>query len=207
MRQLIDTLKGIFSSVSISGGEAAEDVNFALDAVNWNADLKKVRPHSLPVVDAQLEMACDESIHQYGSNAHMICEATLAVRDKLKWTACYEDYDNEPDMAALSRNFAYCTLIGKGAPLESNKIYAGISLQGRDTYYPPHAHQAEERYWVVGGNGDWKIGMAPWHGVEPGFVIFHDSGVRHAMQTNAEPMLCVWLWSSHINSELVIVRG
>ncbi len=206
MRPLIDTLHGILTAASIDGGESVEDVNMALEKVNWSADLKKVKPHSLPVVDAQLDMACDASMHEYGSNAHMVCEALLNARDQIKWNTHFEEND-EPDIVAFSRNFAYCTLVGKGAPLPSNDIYMGISLQGRDTYYPPHVHQAIERYWVVGGSGDWKIGQEPWYGVEPGKMIFHETGVRHAMQTNAVPMLCVWLWADHLDSDVVIVRG
>ena len=28
-----------------------------------------------------------------------------------------------------------------------------------------------------------------------------------AMQTNEQPLLAVWLWTSHLDSEVVIVRG
>jgi len=207
MRQLIDALEGLLTATSIAGGETVDDVNFAIAGVDWSAKLKAEKPCSYPIVDDQLEKSCDDSIHEYGSNAHLVCEAVLEVRDQLRWCVGYEEYENEPDMAALSRNFAYCTLIGKGEPLHSDKIYAGISLQGRDTYYPPHAHQADERYWVVGGNGDWKVGLEPWFAVEHGAMIHHDTGVRHAMQTNADPLLCVWLWTSYLDSSVVIVRG
>ena len=30
---------------------------------------------------------------------------------------------------------------------------------------------------------------------------------RHAMQTNEQPLLTIWLWTSHLDSEVVIVRG
>ena len=83
----------------------------------------------------------------------------------------------------------------------------GLSLQGRDIYYPPHLHKAVERYWIVGGNGDWKINQDPWFAVKPGDTILHDTGVRHAMQTNAEPLLCAWLWSTDIDSQVIMDRG
>jgi mannose-6-phosphate isomerase-like protein (cupin superfamily) len=207
MRSLIDAVEGLLTTTLIAGGESVDDVALALDKVDWSADLKRKKPHSLPVVDAQLDLACDDAIHQYGSNAHVICEALLAERDKIQWHESFENFDDEPDIAVLTRNFAYCTLVGKNAPLASNHIYMGISLQGRDILYPPHVHQATERYWVIGGNGDWKIGQEPWHGVEPGKMIFHETGVRHAMQTNADPLLCVWLWTDHLDSQVVIVRG
>jgi len=206
MKQLIDAIEGRLSASAISGGDTVEAVNFALNKVNWKAKLTSPKPQSQPMVDAQLAAACANS-GQYGSNSHMIADAILEVKDQLNWVAIYGDREDEPDMAALSRNFAYTSLIGLDAPLKSDKIALGLSLQGRDTYYPPHAHQAEESYWIIGGDGDWKVGIEPWFSVEPGDAIYHETGVRHAMQTNAEPLLTVWLWTSHLDSDIVIVRG
>ncbi len=112
-----------------------------------------------------------------------------------------------PDVEVFSRNYALTTVIGEGGLLPLDKVYTGFSLQARDTYYPPHAHHAEESYWIIGGNGDWKVGTKPWFAVKPGDSIYHESGARHAMQTNEQPMLTVWLWTSHLDSEVVIVRG
>lgn len=193
-------------ATAIYGGDGTDAVKFALKKVNWKSKLGATEPQSQPVVDAQLDAACAKS-GQYGSNPHMIAEAVLAVKDELRWETAYADREDEPDLAAFSRNFAWTWLIGSGGPLGTDKIAAGLSLQGRDTYYPPHAHQAVENYWVIGGDGDWKIGIDPWFPVEPGHAIFHETGVRHAMQTNSEPMLALWLWTSHLDSDLVIVRG
>jgi hypothetical protein len=71
-------------------------------------------------------------------------------------------------VAIFSRNFAAATIIGSGGLLPSDKVSAGFSLQGRDTYYPPHAHRAEESYWIIGGDGDWKVDTKPWFAVQPG---------------------------------------
>jgi len=206
MRKLIDAIEGIWTAAAITGGEGADAVKFALKKIHWKTRLVAPDPRSQPVVDAQLEAACVNS-GQYGSNPHMIAEAVLAVKDELRWNTGDEDREDEPDMAAFVRNFSYTTLIGPDAPLHSDTVAAGLSFQGRDTYYPPHAHQAVESYWIVGGDGDWKVGINPWFPVEPGQAIFHETGVRHAMQTNSEPLLAVWLWSSHLDSNLVIVRG
>ncbi len=206
MKPLIEALEGLFLASAMAGGEANEAVNFAVEHIKWNGKLTLPEPRSQPVVDAQLEAACANS-GQYGSNPHMVAEAVLAVKDQLRWNVGYEDYDNEPDMAAIARNWAWTWLIGTQAPLHCNKVEVGLSLQGRDAYYPPHAHQAEETYWIVGGDGDWKIGTDPWFPVEPGDEIHHETGIRHAMQTNHEPMLAIWMWTSHLDSGIVIVRG
>ncbi len=129
------------------------------------------------------------------------------VADQLKWRTPSTDREGEPDMAVFSRNYTSVSIIGASGLLPSDKVSAGFSLQGRDTYYPPHSHRAEESYWIIGGDGDWRVGTEPWFAVESGDGIYHESGARHAMQTNAQPLLAVWLWTSHLDSEVMIVRG
>ncbi len=66
---------------------------------------------------------------------------------------------------------------------------------------------AEKSYWIIGGSGDWRVGTKPWFAVQPGDSIYHASGARHAMQTNEQALLTIWLWTSHLDSEVMIVRG
>jgi mannose-6-phosphate isomerase-like protein (cupin superfamily) len=206
MKKLFNAIEGLFTATAMSGGDAADAVKYALKQINWDGELSAPEPMSQPVIDDQLQAACAET-GQYGSNSYMIAEAVLEIKDKLQWHAVYEDMKNEPDMAAFTRNYAFTRLIGPGAPLSNDKVAGGLSLQGRDTYYPPHLHQAEESYWVVGGNGDWKVGIDPWFSVESGRSIYHETGVRHAMQTNYKPLLAIWLWTSHLDSIVDIYRG
>ena len=206
MNRLIDVFEGLFTAATICGGEVAKTANFSLENVNWRGRLSKPEPMRHPMVDRYLETACAHS-GQPGSSAHRVAEALLAVKDQIKWRASSTDRDDAPDMAVFSRNFTATRIIGEGGLLPSDKVSAGFSLQGRDTYYPPHAHRAEESYWIIGGDGDWRVGADPWFAVEPGDTIYHKPGARHAMQTNEQALLTVWLWTSHLESEVVIVRG
>lgn len=206
MNRLIDSLKGFFTAASISGGELARTAKFTLDNVDWTGALNEPEPAGNPTVDTQLEAACAGSGAD-GSSAHTIAQALLAVADRLRWTTPSQDRVGEPDMVAFARNFTGISIIGPGGLLPSDKVATGFSLQGRDTYYPGHVHHAEESYWVIGGAGDWKVGARPWFAVQPGDTIYHASGVRHTMQTNEQAMLTVWLWTSHLDSEVVMVRG
>lgn len=206
MNRLIDAFEGLFTATSIAGGELGETASFALEHIDWKRKVDAHDPQSHPIADTQLELACENS-GQYGSNSHMLAEALLAVRDQLRWFGTFGDREDEPDLAVFSRNYTGCCVIGRGGLLPCDKVAAGFSLQGRDTYYPSHAHQAEESYWIVGGNGDWKVGIDPWFPVEAGDSIYHPTGVRHAMQTNDQPLLAIWMWTSHLDSEVVIVRG
>ena len=206
MHRLVDAFEGLLTATTVSGGELAKTAKFALENVNWKNALSMPEPKSHHIVGTHLEAACTHS-GPHGSNSHRVAEALLAVTDQLEWRASAKDNEDGPDVAIFSRNFAATTVIGDGGLLPSDKVSAGFSLQGRDTYYPPHAHHAEESYWIIGGDGDWKVGTEPWFAVGPGDSIYHESGVRHAMQTNEQPLLAVWLWTSYLESEVVIVRG
>ncbi len=133
--------------------------------------------------------------------------ALMAVTDQLKWRASSKSHDDGPDIALFLRSYSPTTVIGADGLLPSEKVSAGFSMQGHDTYYPPHAHHAEESYWIIGGDGDWKLGSKPWFAVEAGDSIYHESGAHHAMQTNEQPLLSLWLWTSHLDSEVVIIRN
>ena len=205
MNRLIEAFEGLFVAARLAGGELAKTANFTLENVNWKDALNKLDPTSQPVVDKYLESACVYS-GQDGSTSQKVAEALLAVAGRLEWRASSRDHDDGPDVAVFSPNFTATTIIGAGGLLPSDKVAAGFSLQGRDTYYPPHAHYAEESYWIIGGNGDWKVDTKPWFAVAAGDSIYHAPEARHAMQTNELPLLAVWLWTSHLDSEVVIVR-
>jgi len=205
MNRLIDAFEGLFTAAASSGGELAKTANFTLENVSWTGKLSKPEPTSHPIVDTHLEAACASS-GRYGSHSHMVAQALLAVADQLEWRASSKNPGDGPDVVVFSRNFTATSVIGAGGVLPSDKVKAGFSLQGRDTYYPPHAHHAEESYWIIGGDGDWKVDTRPWFAVKPGDAIYHASGARHVMQTNEQPLLALWLWTSHLDSEVVIVR-
>ena len=206
MNRLIDAFQDLFAATTQSGGELAKTAKFTLENVNWQEALVKPEPKNHPIAERYLETACANS-GQHGSSCHGVVTALLAVTNQLEWRASSKSHDDGPDVAVLSRNFAVASIIGPGEPLPSDKIYAGFSLQAPDTYYPPHAHHAEESYWVIGGDADWRVGSKAWFPVHAGDSIYHESGARHAMQTNEQPLLTIWLWTSHLDSEVMIVRG
>ncbi len=206
MKRLIDAFEDFFSTIAESDAVVAKTAKFTLENVDWKETLSRPQPSKHPIEETHLRAACANSGRQ-GSSSHMLARALLTVTDQLEWRASSKCRDDGPDIEILLQKFAVATVIGAGAPLPSNKVYAGFSLQAPDTYYPPHAHIAEESYWIIGGNGDWRVGTKPWFAVQPGDSIYHESETRHVMQTNEQPMLTVWLWTSHLDSEVVIVRG
>jgi len=71
------------------------------------------------------------------------------------------------------------------------------------THYPPHAHPAIETYLVITGTALWSLGAAPAAAQPPGALIFHPSGMAHAMETEAEPLLAIWSWRGDVTSPSV----
>jgi len=206
MNRIIDAFEGFFSAAAQSGTDVAKTAKFTLDNVNWQETLALPEASSHPIVDAHLESACANS-GSPGSNSHRIAQTLLTVSNQLRWRASSKCHDDGADVAILSRNFAVVSIIGPGEPLHSDKVYAGFSLQAPDTYYPPHAHYAEESYWIIGGDADWRVGKKPWFPVKPGDCIYHESEARHVMQTNEQTLLTIWLWTSYLDSEVMIIRA
>ena len=204
MNRLIDAFEDLFTAATRSGGDLAKTARFTLENVNWKEAPNRPEPTSHDIVDSYLEAACAASGPD-GSSSRGVARALSAVTDQLAWRASSKCSDDGPDIDNLLRNFAITVILGEGGLLPSDKVCAGFSLQARDTYYPPHAHHAEESYWIIGGNADWKVGTEPWFAVEPGDSIYHESWAHHAMQTNEQPLLTVWLWTSHLDSEVMIV--
>ena len=205
MKRLINSFEELFTATALNGGALSRTANFTLENVNWQETLDLPEPTGHHIVDSYLKTACDNSGPD-GSISREVAQALMAVADQLEWRASSKCRDDGPDIAVLSRNFAVASIIGPGQPLPSDKVYAGFSLQARDTYYPPHAHFAEESYWIIGGDADWRVGSKPWFAVQPGDSIYHEPEALHAMQTNEQPLLTVWLWTSHLDSEVIIIR-
>ena len=67
-------------------------------------------------------------------------------------------------------------------------------MLGPGADYPLHAHEAEELYLPVAGTALWRRGEDAFVARLPGTPIHHPSFMPHAMRTEAEPMLALYLW-------------
>jgi len=209
MKYLVDAFQNLFVATAEAGGDLAKTVQSTLDNVDWQGTLGRHEPTDQTdktIVDAYLESACARS-GEAGSHSNDIANALLAVASQIDWHMSPRDPVEGPDAVLFSRNFVATTIIGDGGILPSDKVAAGFSLQAPDIYYPPHAHFAEESYWIIGGEGDWRVDSDPWFAVRPGDTTYHAPEARHTMQTNAYPMLAIWLWTSDLDSEVIIVRS
>ena len=208
MKAIIEGVRALCEEGAESTSEAAAGFRTFVSAVDWTATVASPTgdPPPPPVIPRYLEAACEASSPSGGA-ARQLADAVAKRGQQLYWSEIYQQYDDEPDMAAFRRGYAYCQLIGPGGPLESDRVKAGLTLQSPDSYYPAHAHKATELYAVVGGTGEWRLGIDPWTTRPPGDFILHPSGMRHAMQTSAEPLLALFVWISDLDSPVIIIRG
>lgn len=113
------------------------------------------------------------------------------VAEFLPWHYTYAKREDAPD---LGQNIAFAEIIGPEAPFVSDTVCLGFTLIAPHTLYPAHQHPAIELYYVVAGTATWSAGREARQN-PPGTFILHPSGVVHAMETQAEPLLALYTWS------------
>jgi hypothetical protein len=93
-------------------------------------------------------------------------------------------------------NYGYAEFAGLTGPVPSAHLACGVLLLGPHLTYPPHRHEADEIYVPLAGSARWKHGAGDWTLRAPGAVIHHARHEPHAMQTDATPLLALYLWRS-----------
>lgn len=90
-------------------------------------------------------------------------------------------------------------VVGPEGTYPTGEIRFGAFLIAPDTVYPLHAHAAEELYIVIGGSGRWWIADEPYSPRGPGAVVHVPSWTPHAIRTDAEPLLTLWVWMGDVD--------
>lgn len=134
-------------------------------------------------------------------------EATLpvvrALQDSaslLRWqqNATYRD-------AAFLRRYAYCELLGPAGIVAHSAFSAGFLYLAPNTFYPPHAHPAEEAYHVLAGDGLWQQGDGDAVTQPAGARVLHRPGASHSMRSAGTPLLAFYLWRGDIAAPARII--
>ena len=93
--------------------------------------------------------------------------------------------------------YSFSEIIGDTGLVPSKKIRMGLFLQNPNVDYPSHAHEAEEYYLILSGQGSWQIGNS-WYDAIPGSIFHHHPEDSHRMITKSEPLLAIWIWTGAI---------
>ena len=128
-----------------------------------------------------------------------IAEALTPLGDVFHWLQ-NPNYTDAAMGDGYMDNYAYTNVVGGRSLLGGGDYTLGVLLLGPGLTYPPHAHPAEEIYYVVGGRAEWRRGDESWTHRSPGSLIHHPSGLVHATRTGPEPLLALYFWWGDIET-------
>ncbi len=109
----------------------------------------------------------------------------------LEWRQTYSANDFG---AAFLERYGWTELVGLRGPIPSTRIACGFLLLGPWIDYPAHAHEAEELYVPLAGAALWQRGGSGLILRLPGAPIVHQAWEAHAVRTQDEPMLALYVW-------------
>ncbi len=151
-----------------------------------DAARRPIEPRPLPVLrwlDRLSPVAVDET--------RPLVDGLAAAAPDLAWGQTYaaEDFGER-----FLERYGWSELIGLRGPVASDRLACGVLLLGPDLEYPAHSHAAEEIYILLAGTAHWLRGGEGWRPRRPGELIHHPSGIAHAMRTDEQPLLALYLW-------------
>ncbi len=191
MERTIQALRRLSETVAQSDHEAAPGFERILERVDWSAPGLPYKPQDLPVVEKYfkqcVDLAGDSPLGDLG-------RALYADAEYLEWFTMYQSYVGDERLDKLHENYVLVRLAGPEGSWYADDLTTAITIQGPHTFYPPHAHRQREVYGVIGGNAEWQRGAEPWVSRPSGDMIYHPSGIRHAIQTRDEPLLAFASW-------------
>jgi mannose-6-phosphate isomerase-like protein (cupin superfamily) len=109
--------------------------------------------------------------------------------------------------ASFAGRSAYNEIVGPDGFAATDSLRFGLFLQAPESFYPPHRHAAEEFYYVLSGAARWQKGEEALSLKAPGSCIRHASWQRHAMETAAEPLLALWVWTGDLDMARYEMEG
>ena len=135
----------------------------------------------------------DKAFYKIPPNLKFLGESARTLADQAYWQ---ESQRNVPGV--FEGGYAFVALIGPEGQLRSDEFKVGLFIQQPDTYYPPHAHDAEEFYFLLSGKPKWRAGKRNFT-ANPGDLIHHAPREVHSMETMNDPFLAIWAWIGDLN--------
>jgi mannose-6-phosphate isomerase-like protein (cupin superfamily) len=143
-----------------------------------------IQPHRLPVCSSLSKL--DAAPATAG-----LVKALVERADAIAWRQTYTAADFGP---AFLDNYGWTELMGLRGPIASAHVACGFLILGPRTEYPSHAHEAEELYLPLAGTALWMRGEESFVARSPGAPIIHPSWTPHAMRTQDDPLLALYVW-------------
>lgn len=122
--------------------------------------------------------------------------AAQAALPQLRWQVSYKNLPPSPGLASFQDDYAWAPLVmpSDEAPVRTDGMLVGFTVQAPHITYPGHHHKPFEIYGIVSGSIEWRVGNDDWELKRPGDVIVHRSHELHAMRTLDEPCVTWVAW-------------
>jgi len=123
--------------------------------------------------------------------AHGTAETEKLLRASV--TASVRWHAGPDGFAGGEDGIAYAVLAGPEGCAVCESCRAGLYVQQPRLFYPPHAHDPAEFYFVLSGYAEWRAGGRNFTAA-PGQLIYHAAAEPHAMTTLDAPLFALWGW-------------
>jgi hypothetical protein len=153
---------------------------------NWEMTERELAPRVLPIVDY-----LEEAGPNAGSAEKELLAAVSAAGASLHWGQTYGagDFGND-----FLERYGWVELFGTRGHFESDEMAGGFLMLGPHILYPDHHHVAEEIYIPLTEGSLWSKDGGAFQPRAAGELIHHPPDIRHAMQTQTEPLVALYLW-------------
>ncbi|NTF42311.1 dimethylsulfonioproprionate lyase family protein [Rhizobium rhizogenes] len=170
-----------------------------IEGFQWSMEERPLAARDLSVVSYLREY------HQPGNEPEAsLFDALRNAAGGLHWAQTYSITDFGGDFL---QKYGWVELFGTRGHFASDDMAGGFLLLGPDVHYPDHHHQAEEIYIPLTDGSQWSKDGQPFLSRWSGKVIHHPSNIRHAMRTEAMPLLALYLWRGGPLAQKSIISG
>lgn len=170
-----------------------------IEGFAWSMTERSLAPRDLPVV------ACLREFNRPGNGAEGALFDRLAnAADTLHWAQTYSITDFGGDFL---QRYGWVELFGTRGHFASEEMAGGFLLLGPGVHYPDHHHTAEEIYIPLTDGSLWSKDGQPFLPRWSGEIIHHPSNIRHAMRTEDEPLVALYLWRGGPLAQKSIISG
>ncbi|GES45115.1 transcriptional regulator [Rhizobium dioscoreae] len=170
-----------------------------IEGFDWSMKKRLLVPQDMPVVDYLRKH--DQS--RDGAEGVLLGRLFQAA-DELHWAQTYSITDFDADF--LER-YGWVELFGTRGHFTNKEMAGGFLLLGPGVHYPDHHHEAEEIYIPLTDGSLWSKDAQPFLPRWSGEIIHHPSNIRHAMRTEDQPLVALYIWRGGPLAQKSIISG
>ncbi|MDK4701349.1 MULTISPECIES: dimethylsulfonioproprionate lyase family protein [unclassified Rhizobium] len=170
-----------------------------VEGFDWPAQPRSLATHGLPVVDYLRKH------DRLGEGAEgVLFDRLFQAANELHWAQTYSITDFGADFL---QRYGWVELFGTRGHFVSEEMAGGFLLLGPGVHYPDHHHEAEEIYIPLTDGSLWSKDAQPFLPRWSGEIIHHPSNIRHAMRTEDQPLVALYLWRGGPLAQKSIISG